>query len=314
MNFGYYLRPAGSYEGMLELARHAEDLGLQGVYLNDHVQGLFGGEMEPFLEGWTALTGIGLNTRRIRIGHIVLFNSIRNPAFLAKSISTLDNMTGGRYDAMIGAGWNPLEYEGYDLMGGGRGMPSARERVDLLKEALQILRGMLENEVFSFEGRYWTLKDAINIPQPIQKPMAITVGATRPRMLRIAVKYADGVNIRGDVEVIRKSIQILSPALERSGKKLDDFHISGFEHTLLLAEDNEEYDAFAKRMAARYSKPLEYVKENFFIGTAEDIIEKLRRAEDLGMEKMVVYIRPASTVQEMKEKLSLFKDAVIDFL
>jgi len=314
MNFGYYLRPAGSYEGMLELARHAEDLGLQGVYLNDHVQGLFGGEMEPFLEGWTALTGIGLNTRRIRIGHIVLFNSIRNPAFLAKSISTLDNMTGGRYDVMIGAGWNPLEYEGYDLMGGGRGIPSAGERVDRLKEALQILKGMLSNEVFSFEGRYWKLKDAINIPQPIQKPMAITVGATRPRMLRIAAKYADGVNIRGDIETIRRSIKVLSPVLERNGKKLEEFLVSGFEHTLLLAKDDDEYDAFAKRTAARYSKPLDYVKENYFIGTAEDIVTKLRRAEDLGMETMVVYVRPASTVQVMKEKLSEFKDTVMDRL
>ncbi len=85
MEFGYYLRPASTFEGMVEIAQHADMLGLQGVYLNDHVHGMREHGMEPYLESWTALSGIGVLTKKVRLGHVVLFNSLRNPAFLAKS-------------------------------------------------------------------------------------------------------------------------------------------------------------------------------------------------------------------------------------
>ncbi len=171
MEFGYYIRPADTFEGMVEMARYAEELGLFGVFLNDHVHSMRQSGMQPYLEAWTAMAGIGVQTKRIRLGHIVLFNSLRNPAFLAKSVSTLDRMSGGRYELLIGAGWNEPEYLGYDLMERGRGMPSAGVRVDRFKETLQILRGMFDNDVFSYEGRYWTLRDAINLPPTVQKPM-----------------------------------------------------------------------------------------------------------------------------------------------
>ena len=127
MDVGYFIRPGESYEGMLDLARHAEELGLYGAFLNDHVVPLFGNKRLPFLESWTALTGIGLETKRLRVGHITLMNSMRNPAMLAKMISTLENMIGGRYEVILGGGWMRDEYEGYDLMGRGRGVPSPKE-------------------------------------------------------------------------------------------------------------------------------------------------------------------------------------------
>ena len=76
MEFGYYIRPADTYEGMVEMARYAEELGLFGVFLNDHVHSMRPGGMEPYLEAWTAMAGIGVETKRIRLGHIVLFNSL----------------------------------------------------------------------------------------------------------------------------------------------------------------------------------------------------------------------------------------------
>ncbi len=135
MDFGYFIRPGESYEGMLDLARHAEELGLYGAFLNDHVVPLFRDKKLPFLESWTAITGIGLETKRLRVGHITLMNSMRNPAMLAKMISTLESMIGGRYEVILGGGWMRDEYEGYDLMGRGRGVPSPKERVDRVKEA-----------------------------------------------------------------------------------------------------------------------------------------------------------------------------------
>ena len=139
---------------MLDLATHAEELGLEGVYLNDHVLGLFNEAKNPFLEAMTTMAAIGVQTRRIRIGHIVIFNSLRNPAYLAKTLTTLDHLTKGRLDVLIGAGWNPIEYEGYDLLGDGKGMPSAGERVNRLIETVDILRGMFKSNEFTYNGRY----------------------------------------------------------------------------------------------------------------------------------------------------------------
>ena len=223
MKFGYFLRPAWSYEGMLELARHAEEIGIHGAYLNDHVIGLFNEAKMPFLEAMTTMAAIGAQTSRLRIGHIVIMNGLRNPAFLAKTLTTLDHITGGRLDIIIGAGWNQREYEGYDLIGNGSGMPSATERVNRLIEAVYIMRGMFNNNEFSYEGRYWKLRGTYNYPLPIQRPLEIQVGASKPYLIRLAARYADGFNIRGDLEILRWAKSIYLKELEKQGKDPEDF-------------------------------------------------------------------------------------------
>ena len=149
MDFGIYLRRESTYPKMLELALTAEQLGFHSAYLNDHVHGV-GKPEDEYVEAWTAMTGIGVQTTKLRIGQIVLFNSLRNPAFLAKSIATLDQMTNGRYECLIGVGWNEQEYLGYDLMEQGRGMPSAGQRVSRFEEALKIIKLMLTREEVDF--------------------------------------------------------------------------------------------------------------------------------------------------------------------
>jgi len=311
MEFGYYLRPASTFEGMVEIAQHADMLGLQGVYLNDHVHGMREHGMEPYLESWTALSGIGVLTKKVRLGHVVLFNSLRNPAFLAKSSTTLDIMTGGRFELLIGAGWNEPEYKGYDLMERGRGMPSPKERVDRLKESLHILRGMFENEVFSYEGKYWKLEKAINKPKPIQNHMRISVGATKPRMIKITAKYADGINTGGGLKAIKKLIDQLEPELVRNNKKLSDFYVSGFASQTTLTDSLSEYENIVKRIAERSKRNPEEVKADIFAGTSEVLVDKFRQAEDLGVKMMIVYVRSERNIQAMKEKLSKFRDEVI---
>lgn len=298
---------------MLELARYSEELGLFGVFLNDHVHGFASNGKEPYLEAWTAMTGIGVQTKRIRIGHIVLFNSLRNPAYLAKSVATLDQMINGRYELMIGAGWNKPEYEGYDLMEKGRGMPSAKERVDRFKEALEILRGMLTTEVFSYEGKYWSLRNAINIPQPIQKPMKISVGASKPRMIGITARYADGLNAGGGLKRFKDHMNMLVPALENNNRKIEEFFVSGFS-SVNIAKNEIEYESLVKEMAGRTLKSKVDIRKEEFIGTPEVLLEKFRHAQDLGMKLMIFSIKSTPNIEELKEKLSFFNDSVISQL
>ena len=145
---------------MKSLAIYADNHDYYGIFLNDHVNGFKLQGKEPYLEAWTVISALAPLTSKIKLGHIVLFNSLRNPAYLAKSITTLDIISEGRYETLIGAGWNIPEYEGYDLMEQGRGMPSAKERVDRFQESLQILELMLNNEITNFEGKFWKLRNA----------------------------------------------------------------------------------------------------------------------------------------------------------
>jgi alkanesulfonate monooxygenase SsuD/methylene tetrahydromethanopterin reductase-like flavin-dependent oxidoreductase (luciferase family) len=306
MDFGLYIRPAGTYPAMLEVSRYAEELGLFGVFLNDHFEGLSGDRKEPYLEAWTTMTGIGVETKKIRVGHITLFNSMRNPAVLAKMITTLDNMTGGRYETIIGAGWNEPEYKGYDLMGGASGMPEAGERVTRLKEAVQIIRGMFDNEVFSYEGKYWSLKDAVNVPVPAQKPMRLSVGARQQRMISIAAKYADGMNGSGNMNAIKGYLKILEPELAKNKRKMSDFYLHGFT-TITPTKNREETDALLKKIAK--DKPISEVADDVFVGTPDVLIEKLRTCEDLGM-KMMIVIPRSGKVPEIKETCAVLRDEV----
>ena len=310
MEFGLYIRSAQTYGAMVELARHAERLGLFGVFLNDHVEGLSGDRREPYPESWTAMTGIGAETRRIRLGHITLFNSLRNPALLAKMISTLDVMMGGRYETIVGAGWSEPEYRGYDLMGRGRGMPPAGERVTRLKETVQILRGMFDNEVFSFKGKYWRLEEAMNVPGPVQRPMRVSVGARQGRMIRIAAKYADGMNGSGNLMAIRGYVKTLVPELEAAGKRMGDFFLSGFT-TFTLTRSEAETEAVLARVAK--GRPLEEVRDDFFVGTPEVLVGKLRECADLGM-KMMIVIPMSSRVEEIGSTAERLRDEVFSQL
>lgn len=310
MEFSLYIRPVNTYSAMLELSRYAEELGLFGVFINDHIEGLSGDRKEPYLESFTALTGIGIETKKIRIGHITLFNSMRNPALLAKMITTLDVMTGGRYETILGAGWNEPEYLGYDLIGGGAGMPEAGERVTRLKEATQILRGMFDNEVFSFDGKYWKLKNAVNAPSTIQKPMRLSIGARQPRMISIAAKYADGMNGSGNMNAIKGYVKTLESELGKNGRKMRDFYLHGFT-TITPTKSTAETAGLLKKIAK--DKPVEEVVDDVFVGTPDVLVDKLRTCSDLGL-KMMIVIPRSDKLGEIKETCTVLRDEVFSRL
>ncbi|MBN2335774.1 LLM class flavin-dependent oxidoreductase [Candidatus Bathyarchaeota archaeon] len=308
MQFGVYIRSAVTYDKMLELARAAEDLGYYGVFLNDHVQGL-SDVKEPYLEAWTAMAGLGVQTEKIRLGHITLFNSLRNPAYLAKSATALDIMTSGRYELILGAGWNEPEYLGYDIMEKGRGMPSAGERVSRLKESVEILKGMLHNEVFSYKGRYWTLREAVNIPQPVQRPFRVSVGARQPRLINVTAKYADGINASGNLRNVERILGLYHSSLEKHGSLTEDVFISGFAPSVYLAKDEEEYEVTLRKWGERGTDPAEARKYDF-VGTAEVLVDKWRQAMDLGMKMSIINIRPSKSIEENVKMLARFRDEV----
>ena len=156
---------AEMFDHTLEHAHAAEESGFSSVWVMDHFWQLpaLGGPDEPILEAYTMLGALAARTERVQLGTLVTGVTYRNPALLAKMVTTLDVISHGRAVLGIGAAWYDVEHVGY-----GFEFPSARERLDRLEEAVQICRALLRDERPSFQGKYYRTDDARNVPKPIQ--------------------------------------------------------------------------------------------------------------------------------------------------
>jgi alkanesulfonate monooxygenase SsuD/methylene tetrahydromethanopterin reductase-like flavin-dependent oxidoreductase (luciferase family) len=140
------------------------------------------------------LAALAAQTRRVRLGHVVLCAAYRNPALTAKMISTLDAISDGRAELGMGAGWKRDEWLAY-----GYGFPPAKERLAILRDQLEVVRAMMGRGHATYAGEHASVKDAINMPKPIQQPwVPIMVGGNGPNVTwRLAARYADELNLDG---------------------------------------------------------------------------------------------------------------------
>ena len=174
------------YRGVLELLPAA----FTTVWIEDHLQF----ESRPTVEAWTFLTYLAALHPRFRFGHLVLSQSFRNPALLAKMAATLQDLTCGRYILGIGAGWHEEEYRsfGYDYPSGGR-------RVEQLAEAIQVIRAMWSESPATYQGDWYSIDNAYCEPRP-DPPIPIMVGTNGPKALRVTARLADWWNWDGPWE------------------------------------------------------------------------------------------------------------------
>jgi F420-dependent oxidoreductase-like protein len=182
--------PERTFERVVEMATAAEAAGFDLVTVMDHfyqIRGV-GPETEPMLEAYSTLAALSQRTSRVRLGTLVTGVTYRNPAILAKTVTTLDVLSGGRAILGIGAAWNEDEHAGYGVE-----FPSVRERMDRLDEALTICRAMFTEDRPSFEGKHYRIDRALNSPRPTQPggPKIIVGGGGEQRTLKIAAKHAD---------------------------------------------------------------------------------------------------------------------------
>lgn len=191
MDLGVQLEPmfGFSYDDMLAVAREAERTGLRAIWLSDHLLLDRQSVDTSCLEAWTVLAALARDTTTVRLGTMVACQSYRNPALLAKIAAGVDQMSGGRLDFGIGAGWKELEYTAY-----GYDFPPPATRVDQLVETLEICTRLWTEERATFIGRHYRIEDAPCAPKPIQDPLPIWIGGRRPRILRIAAKWAHAMN------------------------------------------------------------------------------------------------------------------------
>jgi len=215
VKFGVVLPQDGkTYKEIVETAKAAEDLGFNSFWLFDHFMPFFVGKKKDYLEAWTTLSALAAETSSIRLGTLVTCVSYRNPALLAKISATVDVLSGGRLEFGIGAGWYSVEYEAY-----GFPFPRAGVRLAQLKEAITIIKGMWMNSQFTYEGRYYTVRDAVCEPKPLQTPHPpILIGGSRPKMLELMAKEADIANFGYKVFGLRKTAFTFDALCKKVGR------------------------------------------------------------------------------------------------
>lgn len=187
VRFGSFLSQAAhSWAEVLADVQEAEELGFDHAWLVDHFVDTDGSPDLPCLEAWTLLAALAMKTSRIRLGVLVSSNTFRHPALLAKEAVTVDHVSGGRVILGIGTGWHEDEHRRFGI-----DLPPVGERVDRLEEAIVMIRSLMSQERTTFAGRYYRLDDAPFSPRPVQPHIPLLIAAHRPRMLRIAARYAD---------------------------------------------------------------------------------------------------------------------------
>jgi F420-dependent oxidoreductase-like protein len=223
--FGYHMPnytypgvpPEGLFDHVVGLVQAAEAAGFDLVTVMDHFYqiGVVGPETEPMLEAYTTLGAIAARTSRVRLATMVAGVTYRNPALLAKMVTTLDIISKGRAVLGIGAAWNESEHRGY-----GFDFPPIGERMDRLEEALTICKRMFTEESPTFAGRYYRIESALDFPRPIQPggPPILIGGSGERRTLRMVARFGDISNWWGSLDELRHKDEVLVRHCEAEGR------------------------------------------------------------------------------------------------
>jgi alkanesulfonate monooxygenase SsuD/methylene tetrahydromethanopterin reductase-like flavin-dependent oxidoreductase (luciferase family) len=266
IQFGWVLN-GGPKEGMPsqqynEISRQQIELvreQIDSLWFVDHVQ--FADS--PVLEGWTALTYFAALYPQFQVGHMVLCQSFRNPALLAKMAATLQYLSQGRFLLGIGAGWHEEEYLAYNYA-----FPTARARVEELEETLQIARAMWTEKQVTFQGQHYAVNAAYCEPKPDPLP-PIIIGGQGPRMLQLVARYADGWNIAWTKpEKYQQKLKIFEQACQQEGRDPTQVRRSWFGRCKCTTSAEE---------AATLNGP-------GLLGTPEQIVEQIQAYVDLGID------------------------------
>jgi len=257
------------------IARAAEEVGFESIWVGDHY--LYRGDSRPERgpwEAWTLLAGLAMVTERVRLGPLVACLNFHNPAVLAKTAATVDELSGGRLIVALGAGWNRTEFDAF-------GLPFDH-RASRFEEGFEIVRRLLDGERVTFEGRFHQAHDAVLLPRPARRP-TLMIGSTGARVLAAALPHADVWNTWYDwygntAEGFASKIREIDEACERAGRDPATLERSA----CVLARLGDD----AERRDEPGVTPLE--------GSADAIGAGLREIAEAGADELILVLDPIS--------------------
>ncbi|MEJ5254454.1 MAG: LLM class F420-dependent oxidoreductase [Acidimicrobiales bacterium] len=292
--------PQDKWARAVEIAELAERLGYDSLWVYDHFHNVPAPAHEAVFECWTTLAAISQRTSRIRLGQMVGCASYRNPGLLAKITSNLDVMSGGRLDWGIGAGWYEHEYRAY-----GYEFLPARDRIRMLRETVEIVKLMWSEPDAHYEGRHFTISGAQCDPKPVQRPHPpIWIGGGGEQLtLRVVARLADRSNFGGKPHEFAHKCEVLKQHCLAVGRDYDEI-LKTWSPEVFIREDEREIEAGGTR--SFWGEPFESWRDGNLVGTPEQVCEKIRVYQQLGVEGIVAWCSDypdTETLQLLAEKV-----------
>lgn len=291
--------PHEQYEAMTRVAKVADGTGAyDSIWVYDHFHTVPRPTMNTVFEAWTISAGLARDTKNVKIGQMVTCNGYRNPALLAKIASTVDVMSNGRLLCGLGAGWYEHEWRAY-----GYGFPEVPVRMRMFKEACEIVHRMFTEDKPVFDGEFYSIDGPINEPRGVQTPHPpIWIGGGGEKVtLRLVARWGDACNVGGDIETLRHKFDILKGHCENEGRPYEEITRSTSVNCYLL-EPGEDPETATKE--ARGTKSYEVYSREFIVGTADEIVERLRPMADAGVQYFITYLPRVAHEPEMVERFA----------
>ncbi|MFC8597387.1 LLM class F420-dependent oxidoreductase [Isoptericola sp. NPDC057191] len=272
-----------SYDDLLAVAQATETLGFSAFFRSDHYLTMGGDGLPGPTDAWTTLAGLARDTSTVRLGTLVTSATFRHPGVLAIQVAQVDQMSGGRVELGLGAGWFAREHEAY-------GIPFPAKRFGLLEEQLEILTGLWGTPVggsYSFEGEHYTLTDSPALPKPAQAKIPVIVGGGGPRRTpALAARFGDEYNQAfPELDTVATRITVIDDALAEAGRTPDSI-VQSVALVLAVGQDEAE---FARRAAAIGREPAE-LREHGVAGTVAEAVDRLGTLRDQGVQRVYLQV------------------------
>lgn len=277
-----------TWDRVVRFAKDAESLGYESLWSPDHF--MLGKDGMTF-EVWTTLSALSQVTSKAKLGTWVACNNYRNPALVAKMASSLALMSGNRFILGYGAGWYQLEYSAL-----GVDFPPPGPRVDMLKEGIEVILGLMDGRKFSYKGKYYSVNNMVNNPKPSKK-IPLLLGGWGKRVIGMAARYADEWDIGAEPTYgeYKERVDLLKEGLKKNGRSQDSVKRSIHVH-VLIAENEEELrekkkrvmavvDALGSSVVQLPSADYRFDIEKAIIGTPAQVKERLKKYVDLGCQR-----------------------------
>lgn len=269
-------------------AKAAEEAGFDRVFVMDHFYQLpgIGAPGEPMFECYTMLSALAQHTKKVRLCALVTGNTYRHPTLLAKAVTALDHVSGGRATLGIGAGWFELEHQSLGFEFG-----TFTDRFEKLEESLQIIKPMLDGESVTIEGKHYQVNDAVNSPAPISKIPIMIGGSGEKKTLRMVAQYADESNLSsGGADEIPRKLDALEEHCGRLGRDRSEIKVTKLT-MCLVAPTMEAADADLREIAEVKGwdeATMEFAKMILIYGDPDTVGEKLQALVDTGLDGLTI--------------------------
>lgn len=275
-----------TYDDLLAVAREAERLGFGAFFRSDHYLHMSGDGLPGSTDAWTTLAGLARDTSTIRLGTMMTSATFRHPGVLAIQVAQVDQMSGGRVELGIGAGWFTQEHEAYGIP-----FPDTKERFERYAEQLELITGLWATPVgerYTFAGNQYQLTDSPALPKPVQTQghrggVPVLVGGVgKKKTPALAAAYADEFNLPFvDEETTAAQFGRVRQVAEQIGRDPDE--ITWSNALVLCVGENE---AEIARRAAAIGREVDELRVNGLAGTPAEVVEKIQRFAALGTERV----------------------------